>query len=979
VNPIVGRDEELARLDAMLDAAARGPGAAVEIRGEAGIGKTRLLAETCERAQDRRILVLEGKAAEFERGAPFGVFVDALEPYLASRNPREFERLGVEHLAELRGIFPDFPLRDVTALGPTQADERFRAHRAVQRLVELLAVSRPLVLALDDLHWADEASVELVAHLLRRSPPKGVCLLLALRPAQAPEPLARALDAAERDAGLERVELAGLADEAAVELLGDRIPQQRQGAVLAESGGNPFFLDQLARATSERPDAVDEPGTEPPTELPSPVAAAIADELRGLPPAAREALEAAAIVGDPFDADLAAAALGVEADRFLPVLDELLATGLVGETDVPLRFRFRHPIVRRAVYQGCSPASRIAAHGRIAAALTERGASALRRAHHVEQSAHPGDIDAFAVLRAAGEAAAPRAPMAAAHWYGAALRLMPDSAPDAERVALQVVRATALGAAGRLAESRDTLRSVADGLPPELAALRFEVIPFIGTLEHLLGDHDAVPPLLEGTLAEVDDPLSREGAILRSELAADRFYANDGAGMEHWAGLALESAIAAGDPTLRIVAGTQLALGQFKTGDIEAAERSWREAAALASSLSDAELTGRLVSLFWLGWYAQCGEHYDEGIAYLERGLELVRAVGQGYLVVPMQIALAILLTWKAELGRATTLAEDAIDAARLSSNPQYLAWGLTLRCWIATLAGDLALAMSVGEEAIAVGGTLSDNYFSKLSGCYVGSILIEKGDPAAGRDLILASMDGPGLEQLERPFRTRLYEQLAQADIALGDLGAAERWVGLAEDAVDGAPLAVRRAEAIRARASLLLAQGDGADAATKAIHAAELLEAPGVPIEAAQARLFAGRALAADGETEAAVAQLEPALATFADLGATRAHDEAARELRQLGQRVSRRRRRTEAPVAVAAAAADGASEAVAELSPREREVAALIASGSKNREIATELFLSEKTVESHVRNIFAKLGVSSRAAVAGAVAGRNIQGFH
>jgi DNA-binding NarL/FixJ family response regulator len=303
----------------------------------------------------------------------------------------------------------------------------------------------------------------------------------------------------------------------------------------------------------------------------------------------------------------------------------------------------------------------------------------------------------------------------------------------------------------------------------------------------------------------------------------------------------------------------------------------------------------------------------------------------------------------------------------------------LTLRCWIATLAGDLALAMNVGEEAIAVGGTLSDNYFSKLSGCYVGSILIEKGEPAAGRDLILASMDGPGLEQLERPFRTRLYEQLAQADIALGDLGAAERWVELAEDAVDGAPLAVRRAEAIRARAALLLAHGKEAEAAAKAIDAAELLAEPGVPIEAAQARLLAGRALAADGETEAAVAQLAPALATFADLGASRAHDEAARELRQLGQRVSRRRRRAEEPVAVAAAAADGASEAVAELSPREREVAALIASGSKNREIATELFLSEKTVESHVRNIFAKLGVSSRAAVAGAVAGRNIQGFH
>ncbi|MDX6582839.1 MAG: hypothetical protein QOI10_2023, partial [Solirubrobacterales bacterium] len=781
MNPIVGRDEELARLEAQFEAAARGPGSAVEIRGEAGIGKTRLLAEASERAEHRRILALGGKAAEFERGAPFGVFVDALDPYLASRNPREFESLGSEHLEELRRIFPGFAASDPSPPKPSQADERFRAHRAVQRLLELLARSRPTVLALDDLHWADEASVELVAHLLRRAPPKGACLLFSLRPAQAPQLLSRALDSAEREGRLERLEMRRLGDDAALQLLGDRVPPRLQATVLAESGGNPFFLDQLARATTERGEGADPAGVGSPTDLPGAVAAAIADELRGLMPDAREALQAAAIAGDPFEPDLAAAALAVDTDRFLPLLDDLLATGLVGETDVPLRFRFRHPIVRRAVYEDCGLAWRVTAHRRVAAALAERGAAPLRRAHHVEQSAVPGDAAALELLRSAGEAAAPRAPMAAAHWYGAALRLMPDSAPHGERVALQVVTATALGSAGRLAESRDTLRSIADGLPPELEPLRFEVIPFIGTLEHLLGNHEAVPELLEATLAEVGDPLSREGAILRSELAADRFYANDGEGMERWAGLALESARAAEDPTLRIVAGTQLALGQFKMGRIDEAEGSWREAAGLASSLSDAELTGRLVSLFWLGWYAQCGEHYDEGIAFLDRGLELVRAVGQGYLVVPMKIAQAILLTWKGDLERATPLADDAIDAARLSSNPQYLAWGLTLRCWIATQAGDLAVAMITGEEAMEVGASLSDSYFSKLSGCYVGSVLVEKGEPGAGRDLILTSMDGEALEPLERPFRARVYEQLAQAEIAVGDLGAAEKWVDLA------------------------------------------------------------------------------------------------------------------------------------------------------------------------------------------------------
>src|SRR4051812_42099974 len=93
VNSIIGRDAEVARLDGLLDAVARGPGAALEIRGEAGIGKTTLLAQACERAEGRRFLVLEGKAAEFERGAPFAVFVDALDAYLASLNERELERV----------------------------------------------------------------------------------------------------------------------------------------------------------------------------------------------------------------------------------------------------------------------------------------------------------------------------------------------------------------------------------------------------------------------------------------------------------------------------------------------------------------------------------------------------------------------------------------------------------------------------------------------------------------------------------------------------------------------------------------------------------------------------------------------------------------------------------------------------------------------------------------------------------------------
>src|SRR4051812_47018544 len=163
---LVGRRAELEAIDRALDALAAGQPGVVEITGEAGIGKSRLIAEASERAEGRHALALAGRASEFERDMPFGVFVDALDDYLGTLNPRRLESLGTDTQRELGVVFP--ALAD--GLGGTAAlpSERFRTHRAVRMLLDLLAVSAPLVLALDDLHWADDASLELLSHLLRK-------------------------------------------------------------------------------------------------------------------------------------------------------------------------------------------------------------------------------------------------------------------------------------------------------------------------------------------------------------------------------------------------------------------------------------------------------------------------------------------------------------------------------------------------------------------------------------------------------------------------------------------------------------------------------------------------------------------------------------------------------------------------------------------------------------------------------------------
>ena len=191
---------------------------------------------------------------------------------------------------------------------PALQDERYRAHRAVRELLERLAARGPLVLILDDVHWADAASVELLAALLRSPPGASVLIVLAARPRQGPDRLATALERADRQGGLTRIALGGLPREAAGELLGDQIARERADALYEEAGGNPFYLQQLARS-----DGAPRDGRSPALEavgVPAAVIASLGEELALLSDDTRRVLRGAAVAGDPFESDLAAAAAG---------------------------------------------------------------------------------------------------------------------------------------------------------------------------------------------------------------------------------------------------------------------------------------------------------------------------------------------------------------------------------------------------------------------------------------------------------------------------------------------------------------------------------------------------------------------------------------------------------------------------------------------------------------------------------------------
>lgn len=359
---IVGRDTELDHLDRLLRDAVRGASRCAVVMGEPGIGKSSLIGELQREAEARGCLALAGRATEMEQELPFGPIVDALDAYLQAFADGGPERLAADDLRELIAIFPSLRSMHPDARELSTAAERFRAHHAVRELIERLAARQPLVLALDDLHWCDRATLELVAHLLRRPPDAAVLLVLSFRAGRASPALVDAIEVSAHEGTLDRLALGPL-DPAAAEALVHGADASERDRLYRDSGGNPFYLLQLARrgAGGDGP----APGARDADGVPAGVSAAIATELEGLTATARAFVQAAAAAGDPFELEIAAAAARVDEPAALDALDELLARDLLRTGDVPRRFRFRHPLVRSAVYASCPAGTRLVAHERL--------------------------------------------------------------------------------------------------------------------------------------------------------------------------------------------------------------------------------------------------------------------------------------------------------------------------------------------------------------------------------------------------------------------------------------------------------------------------------------------------------------------------------------------------------------------------------------------------------------------------------------
>jgi len=946
---LVGRVPEITELERAVDRVLSGVPLVVEIVGESGIGKSRLLAELARHAAKRGFLVLDGRAAEFERDIPFGLIVDALNDYTGSLEPSTLRALDEDSLAELASILPSLSSHGPQKVRERPDAERYRVHYAIRTLLERLAARQPVLLSLDDAHWADPASHEVIAHLLRRFRGR---LLTAVAFRHAPGRLEAALGSVARLGSGIRLELQPLTEQEALELIDPTVDAATRTRLFRESGGNPFYLEQLARAQplGESDTAASLRRRTGASALPAAVLAALEVELGGLTPECRLVLEAAAVAGESFEPELVAAIAERDGTSTLVTFDELLRVDLMRSAGAPRRFRFRHPIVRKAVYDSMPGAWQVGAHRRAAEALTEAKAPAGELAHHVELSACVGDESAVALLVGAAREVAPRAPATAGRWLLAAVDLLPLDAGPRRRARLLSEGASALISAGAYEDSLVSLQEALSLASAEKAETRAELIARLAYARRRSGGPFDSRVVLGQALESLAHPDARAGLSVQVELAIDRLWHGELAPTreltKHLASVARER----DDPQMISLAAALSSLANSSEAHIEEALADLAEAQKAYTTLRDDQLAERIYIAFYVSLAALRLEHADDALALVDRGLDLARMTGQAATVIPWSAVSARALLLKGRVRDATATAATAIDAAGLARNDWRTIWALEADALAAYWAGDAERALASAREMVG-GSQRTHQFLSGPASVQLSGALYGAGDydSAAGE---LIPLDAEPTRRLLDLNAAHGWDLLVRTQIARGNSDGAAKAATRALARARFAGLPCQLATALCCEAAVSLALGDPCAADRSAAEAQGVAETAGNPLLAASARALRGRALASDGKREEALGELEGAERALSECGAVREADATARELRRMGARVRRVRPRR--------------GRGLAALTSRESEVANHVTMGESNREIAAVLFLSEKTIESHLVRIYAKLGVHSRSAL-------------
>lgn len=437
---LIGREAEMSRIRACLDAARAGKGQLVILTGEAGIGKTRLAEEVAEAGNLLGCIVVWGRSGEGEHDMPYASFSEALRALSRLRPVRALRRelLGAEavlglvpELAALAGLTLPAPLGNSGA-------ERARLWAGVRSVLAAAGQSRPIILLLDDLHWADEATLGLLAFLARRSGDVRLLMVGTMRDdVPANHPLRELMLEGHRQGGVTTIELRGLLPEQvstlAGQVLGAPLSFERASALHTQCNGNPFFVTELAALLADRRQEGMGDRTAPPTldleeALPSTVRQTLARRLDRLAMNTRVLLRAGAVVGVRFSAEFVALLAGQDRVAAEDGLDEAVASGLLREEGTG--YALIHTLLRQALYEELLPGQRRRLHERAGlemAARHEQGGdiSAETIAYHLVRTSDRGRA-AYWLERAGDHAAAVHAPALATQYYAQACAYLDD-------------------------------------------------------------------------------------------------------------------------------------------------------------------------------------------------------------------------------------------------------------------------------------------------------------------------------------------------------------------------------------------------------------------------------------------------------------------------------------------------------------------------------------------------------------------------
>jgi ATP/maltotriose-dependent transcriptional regulator MalT len=944
---LVGRRDELRALEDELSRTVRGEFRLVLLVGEAGVGKSRLGRELL--ARHREVTGLVAQAYPLSSSASFGLWIEAVDRFLRSLRDDEVVELCGGLLDDLASLFHRVAL--VRGSVPERDPPLPRLLQGLAGLIGNVSRRRPLVVLLDDVHFADASSWRALRYFARHLDDARLLVVATSRRAE----LARRDVAAQvlfelgQDALLSRMEVAALARSGLRELVEAVIEGPAPGAVvdwLAErSQGNPLFAIGLLRALLEERGDLEAPHLR---RLPEGLTERVTSELRRFRAAPRGVLERLAVVGRPVSlGDLTKLTSG-SLEQVGPMLSELLEAGIVVEEErgSELTYALYHPLVRDAIYQATSGARRRVLHRQAGRSLLRAGHLA-EAALHFARSAERGDWEAVEVLLDAMRQAERREAFREALDLQAELvELLP--ADDARW--LEVLEAMYARAEWLIDHRAETNAPVAvralraiDGLlegsgdDGRRAIVKFRLANFLawGTGDLAL----AYEACEQAQAAFVRAGGRRQALLAARELAWIKGLQGDLAGMRADARAVVEAADAVDD---RFVAMQGLAAVGYSAnflGAFTEAEAAQQRAATIARQDEKAYRLTVVLAGIALGLALQ-GRVGETG-ALLEEAKTTNPAYRESIL-----IELEATVRWIAgDFAGAVGLVREAV-AWQPTATPRRRAFGLAIGAMAAIERDEVVEAERLVARAQAAYGGRDWSYFLQLARA-AEAVLAWHAGRAGDCVAVLRPATARLIAMQARPWAAFALFDLAEASADAGDVAAAMSAAEELHAVAEFVALPLYRGLAAAGSAWARLAGEDREQAVVSARQAVELLSNTDCAAYLGRAHYVLGRAFPADARAEA-VASLERAAAVLGQCESSWRRQRSLDALRRLGTAGRR-----------AAAAALGPGS----LTRREREVARLAATGMSAKEIAGSLFVGERTVESHLASVYAKLGVESK----------------